>query len=294
MPSLDALIDAGHDVAVVVTRPDRRRGRGGALTPSPVKARRARTRTATSCIASPTSTTLTSNAASSSPTARSFPSAPRRGADAQRALLAAAALARRGARSSARSSRATRRPASAIMTLEASLDTGPVHLERRSATIDDKTRRAVARRTRRRRAPRRSLRSSRAPSCWRTRTPQTGEATYAEKLTKETFHLVALDADRCSPSAPCAWAARTSFVDGKRIAVERASSVTRATVARRGDSARRRARRRARLRDGALVLEEVRPEGSSTMDARAWWRGLRRETARVEPRPRRLRRRLDP
>jgi len=26
-----------HDVALVITRPDRRRGRGGALTPSPVK-----------------------------------------------------------------------------------------------------------------------------------------------------------------------------------------------------------------------------------------------------------------
>jgi methionyl-tRNA formyltransferase len=29
---------AGHDVAIVVSRPDRRRGRGGALVPSPVKA----------------------------------------------------------------------------------------------------------------------------------------------------------------------------------------------------------------------------------------------------------------
>ncbi len=35
---LHTLVDAGHDVALVVTRPDRRRGRGGALVPSPVKA----------------------------------------------------------------------------------------------------------------------------------------------------------------------------------------------------------------------------------------------------------------
>jgi len=35
---LRALVDAGHDVALVVSRPDRRRGRGGALVPSPVKA----------------------------------------------------------------------------------------------------------------------------------------------------------------------------------------------------------------------------------------------------------------
>jgi methionyl-tRNA formyltransferase len=35
---LRALVDAGHDVVLVVTRPDKRRGRGAALLPSPVKA----------------------------------------------------------------------------------------------------------------------------------------------------------------------------------------------------------------------------------------------------------------
>jgi methionyl-tRNA formyltransferase len=35
---LRVLSDAGHDVAIVVTRVDKRRGRGGATTPSPVKA----------------------------------------------------------------------------------------------------------------------------------------------------------------------------------------------------------------------------------------------------------------
>jgi len=38
VPPLRALVDAGHDVALVVTQPDRRRGRGTATTPSPVKA----------------------------------------------------------------------------------------------------------------------------------------------------------------------------------------------------------------------------------------------------------------
>lgn len=38
VPPLHALVDAGHDVALVVSRPDAKRGRGGALTPSPVKA----------------------------------------------------------------------------------------------------------------------------------------------------------------------------------------------------------------------------------------------------------------
>jgi methionyl-tRNA formyltransferase len=35
---LRALVDAGHEIVLVVSQPDRRRGRGGALVPSPVKA----------------------------------------------------------------------------------------------------------------------------------------------------------------------------------------------------------------------------------------------------------------
>lgn len=38
VPPLRALVDAGHDIARVITRPDRRRGRGSATSPSPVKA----------------------------------------------------------------------------------------------------------------------------------------------------------------------------------------------------------------------------------------------------------------
>jgi len=38
VPPLRALVDAGHDVALVVTRADKRRGRGAELTPSAVKA----------------------------------------------------------------------------------------------------------------------------------------------------------------------------------------------------------------------------------------------------------------
>ena len=37
-PPLRALVAAGHEVALVVTRPDKKRGRGSALVPSPVKA----------------------------------------------------------------------------------------------------------------------------------------------------------------------------------------------------------------------------------------------------------------
>lgn len=37
VPTLEALVDAGHHVSLVVTQPDRPRGRGMELTPSPVK-----------------------------------------------------------------------------------------------------------------------------------------------------------------------------------------------------------------------------------------------------------------
>ena len=38
IPPLRALVDAGYEVPLVVSMPDRRRGRGKDLTPSPVKA----------------------------------------------------------------------------------------------------------------------------------------------------------------------------------------------------------------------------------------------------------------
>jgi methionyl-tRNA formyltransferase len=38
VPPLRALVDAGHEVMLVVTRADKRRGRGGDVSPSPVKA----------------------------------------------------------------------------------------------------------------------------------------------------------------------------------------------------------------------------------------------------------------
>lgn len=38
VPTLDAIVDAGHDVALVVSGADKRRGRGSATSPTPVKA----------------------------------------------------------------------------------------------------------------------------------------------------------------------------------------------------------------------------------------------------------------
>ena len=99
VPPLRALVDAGHEVVLVVTRADRRRGRGERAVAEPGEGRRARARPARS------PTTSSSCSASSAdlgvvvaygriikPHVLAAP------ADGQRALLAAAALARRGAR----------------------------------------------------------------------------------------------------------------------------------------------------------------------------------------------------
>ena len=39
VPSLEAIIQAGHEVSCVISQPDRRRGRGSSISPSPVKNR---------------------------------------------------------------------------------------------------------------------------------------------------------------------------------------------------------------------------------------------------------------
>ena len=176
---------------------------------------------------------------------------------------------------------ATRETGVSIMTLEPTLDTGPVHLRtasrhwRQDAAAADAASSPHS-------ARRRWSRCSRAPELLAHPTPQVGEATYAEKLRQGDLSPRARRCRSRSRRAPCASAARIFFVDGKRIAVMRAH--------------RRRGRRDARASlvsadaasclgcsDGGFVLDEVRPEGSSTMDARSWWRAPRVERAHVEP-----------
>jgi methionyl-tRNA formyltransferase len=271
VPALEALLAVGHEVAVVVTRPDRRRGRGSALSPSPVKAAALEHGLSVvhrladlADVDVERGIVVAYGAIIPTPLLDRIPMLnvhfsllPRwRGAaPVERAILAG-----------------DRETGVSIMTLEPSLDTGPVHLERR-VEIDEKT---AA-----------QLRSELAvlgadalvevlsnSELLAHPTPQVGEATYAEKLTKETFHL--------EPAMSIALASRTVrlggpyfFIDGKRIAVVRATtyggSVEPGVIE---------AHERSVVlgcSDGGLALDEVRPEGSSTMDARAWWRGLRVE-----------------
>ncbi len=101
---------------------------------------------------------------------------------------------------------------------------------------------------------------------------QVGEVTYAEKITKETLHLV--------PEMSAELVLRTVrlggahlFVASKRVGVESAresqvelSPASLAWVE--GEVI-------LGTSDGSATLVEVRPEGSTSMSAQAWWAGLR-------------------
>jgi methionyl-tRNA formyltransferase len=271
VPALEALLAAGHEVVVVVTRPDRRRGRGSALSPSPVKAAALEHgltvvhRLADLAeVDAERGIVVAYGAIIPTPLLERIPMLnvhfsllPRwRGAaPVERALLAG-----------------DRETGVSIMTLEPSLDTGPVHLERR-IEIDEKT--AAQLRSELAVLGAEALVEVLADSELLAHpTPQVGEATYAEKLTKETFHL--------EPAMSVALASRTvrlgsafCFVDAKRIAVVHATRYDGSATA--GVVEGNEHGIVLGCSDGGLLLHEVRPEGSSTMDARSWWRGLRVE-----------------
>jgi methionyl-tRNA formyltransferase len=142
-----------------------------------------------------------------------------------------------------------------IMALEAGLDTGPVYARAVVPIGDDDTAGDV---TRRLVDVGTDLLVATLPDVPALEPePQTGEPTYADKLTVDEFRL---DTATSTPSElvrvvragnprPGAWAT----VQGARVKVWRA---------RVGD-------------DGAFVPVEVQPEGKARMDADAWMRGLR-------------------
>ena len=267
--SLGALCDHGHDVAVVVTRPDRRRSRGAKESPSPVKIEAH---------------------------ARGIPVVHRvadlDSFDVERgvvvaygAMISAAVLERvpmlnvhfsllprwRGAAPVERAILAgDRETGVAIMSLEAGLDTGPVHLERRveigDATLSDLVDRLA------RLGAQALLDVLGDPALLDHPVAQTGEATYATKLDAETFHL---DATKSAEEnlriirLERAWV----LVDERRVRLIEAHRFAGETVVEPGVLERRDGDVVLGVRGGSLALGSVRPEGSRTMSAADWWRG---------------------
>ncbi|MGA2294163.1 MAG: methionyl-tRNA formyltransferase [Acidimicrobiales bacterium] len=274
VPSLRALVAADHDIVLVITRPDRRRGRGGALLASPVKV-----------------------AAQEMGLHVAHRVADLDGVDAERgvvvaygAMVSAAHLERvpmlnvhfsllprwRGAAPVQRAILAGDLfTGVSIMSLEAGLDTGPVHLAREVA-IGSKTASELTDELADVGAAAlvEVLASSELLAHPRA---QEGEVTYAEKLTKETFHLTP-DMDLGALLRTIRLEGAFTFLNGRRLRVlaahqgpPRSAAVGSLTMS---DG--------AIILTGAhgtLVLDRVQPEGSRAMDAHAWWSGARLATS---------------
>jgi methionyl-tRNA formyltransferase len=288
VPPLRALVAAGHDVAMVVTQPDRRRSRGAGIDPSPVR------RVADELglpVRTPNRAREVVDEVRDSgaelgvvvafgqllpvPLLEALPLGfvnlhfsllPRwRGAaPVERAILAGDSTT-----------------GVCLMQLEAGLDTGPVYAVEEVGIEPNDTAgalrdRLVAVGTR--------LLVEQLPAIAETDPrPQVGEPTYAEKLTVEEFRLdparPALELDRIVRAGnprPGAWMS----VAGKRVKVWQASPVVApedpcepGSITVHGVLC---------TAGGGLALEEVQPEGKRVMAATAWRAGLRVD-AQVDP-----------
>jgi methionyl-tRNA formyltransferase len=279
---LHALVDAGHEIALVVTQPDRRRGRGGSVEPSPVKRAAAdlgltvRTPEKAREVVDDVRNTGAAlgvvvafgqllpvallDALPHGFVNLHFSLLPRwRGAaPVERAVLAG-----------------DPETGVCLMQLEAGLDTGPVFACTRTAIGPDETAGELRARlvdigT--------GLLVEELPSVPKaTPAPQEGEPTYAAKLEVDEFRLdpraagaeVLARVIRAGNPRPGAW----FEVDGRRVKVWRAHPDTDSNVApgALADDG------RLGTVQGALVLDEVQPEGKRAMGARAWLGGLRGE-----------------
>lgn len=280
VPPLRALVADGHDVALVVTQPDRRRSRGPGIDGTPVKqaalelglpvvtpekAREvidlARETGAELGVVVAFGQLLPVALLEALPRGfvnLHFSLLPRwRGAaPVERAILAG-----------------DHETGVDLMQIEAGLDTGPVYARVRVAiddtdTADDLHAKLVTAGT--------ELLRANLPAVPDTSPePQIGEATYADKLTVDEFRVdparPAPDLDRIVRAGnprPGAW----FRADGRRVKVWRAhldptaEPLPLGTVGARGEIG---------TASGVLVLDEVQPEGKRVMDAPAWRAGLR-------------------
>ena len=270
VPPLQALAKADHDVVLCVTRPDKRRGRGGRTTPSPVKE-------AAIALGIPVSHELGDLSGSAADLAvvvaygRIIPAAlldelpmvnlhfsllPRwRGAaPVERAILAG-----------------DRETGVCLMKVEEGLDSGPVYAVR-TVPVDDeitldelRTRLVDVASVLTVETLANGLRGLPEP------TPQRGKPTIATKITKEDLHL-----DWEAPAAQLKRVVRlgrawTTF-RGKRVTV---LDATVDEVPSRGAQPGELHGTAVTTGDGTLLLKRVQPESRSPMSALEWLRGVR-------------------
>jgi methionyl-tRNA formyltransferase len=279
VPPLDALVSAGHDVALVVTQPDRRRSRGTGNDPSPVK--QAALERGIPVLTPEKSREVVDDVRASRaelgvvvafgqllPVSLlealphgfvnvHFSLLPRwRGAaPVERAILAG-----------------DDETGVCLMEVEAGLDTGPVYACARVPIAPAET--AGELHARLVDAACTLLVDRLADVLTTTPEPQSGEATYAEKLTVDEFRL-----DPARPASDLARVVRAGnprpgawfSVHGKRVKVWRAHEQPDDAPAPREIDA----RGVLGTARGGLALDEVQPEGKRAMGATAWRAGLR-------------------
>jgi len=286
VPPLHALVAAGHEVVAVVTQPDRRRGRGGATVPSPVKVAATDLRLpvhtpqrAREIVDDLVALDLDAGVVvafgqllppSVLATARlgfvnlHFSLLPRwRGAaPVERAMLAGDA-----------------ETGVCVMAVDEGMDTGAVYARVATPIAPDETAGDLGARLVALGTP--LLVEVLDGLADRTPEPQVGEPTHAAKLTVDEFHL-----DWTAPASalvrvvlagnprPGAW----TTLDGRRLKVLRAA-VEPDTEAEPGDGAGEPgtvdAEGRVATGAGRLRMVEVQPEGKAPMAASAWWAGRR-------------------
>jgi len=289
IPPLRALVEAGHDIAFVVTQPDRRRSRGAGSDPSPV-------RSAAEELGLPVRTPVKAREIVDDVRA----SGARLGVVVAFGQLLPVSLLEalplgfvnvhfsllprwRGAAPVERAILAgDPETGVCVMQLEAGLDTGPVYATRRTPIGEREA--AGELRSRLVEIGSELLVEQLPGIAGGNASPQSGEPTYADKLTVEEFRLdpsrPAVELDRfvrAGNPRPGAW----FRVAGRRVKVWRAHpdvSTEAATDARPGaiDTA-----GALVTAAGVLVLDDVQPEGKRSMPGSAWRAGLRSD-ARVE------------
>ena len=280
VPALEALHAAGHEVAFVVTQPDRRRGRGSEPSPSPVRA--AAETLGLRVLTPERSREVVDDVAASGAELGVVVAF---GQLLPQALLDALPLGYinvhfsllprwRGAAPVERAMLAgDTETGVCIMELEAGLDTGPVYARATTPigaqeTAGELRARLVALGT--------ELLVATVPTVpTATPAPQVGEPTYADKLTVEEFAL-----DWSQPAADLARVVRAgnprpgawTTDHGHRLKIWRVRALSECIDAEPGTVF---GHTRVAAGEGALELVEVQPEGRRTMAANAWLAGRR-------------------
>ncbi len=280
LPSLQALHDAGHDIALVVTQPDRRRGRGSGTDPSPVK--RLATDLGLPVVTPERCREALDDIAGSGATlgvvvafGQLIPPAVLEALPLGYVNVHFSLLPRwRGAAPVERAMMAgDTETGVCLMRLEAGLDTGPVYAVERVAIDPEETAGELKARLVTIGTDLLLARLEDIPKI--DPVPQEGEPTYAAKLTTEEFELdLGAPAGelarlvRAGNPKPGAW----TTAGDRRLKVLRARAEPAAAPAAPGELV---GPARVATGDGVLVLDEVQPETKGVMAGVAWAAGFR-------------------